>query len=86
MAATEVPAGVRVAEPLGTGPPSTEDYDDCLLEFSEFSKFLTSGAEAARTSDQFVDVSLACSDSGKLAKKTFQWITFTVNVKNGVFL
>ena len=74
MAAAEVPTSVRVVEPAGTGPTSTEDYDDCLLEFSEFSKFLTSGAEAARTSDQFVDVSLVCSDSGKLmTKETYHY-------------
>ena len=42
------------------------DDSDYLLEFSEFPKFLTTGVDAARISDQFVDVSIVCSDSGKI--------------------
>ena len=45
---------------LGGGEDS-----DYLLEFSEFPKYLTTGVDAARISDQFVDVSIVCSNSGK---------------------
>ena len=45
--------------------PGGED-SDYLLEFSEFPKYLTTGVDAARISDQFVDVSIVCSDSGKI--------------------
>ena len=44
--------------------PGGED-SDYLLEFSEFPTYLTTGVEAARISDQFVDVSIVCSNSGK---------------------
>jgi len=60
MNSTEGPASAT-AEVAGGGEDS-----DYLLEFSEFPKYLTTGVDAARISDQFVDVSIVCSNSGSM--------------------